>query len=111
MHNFEPRTFGGLFPIAAVDRAEHFFRLDHLRQWFTPERRRLISARAIDELAGYEVKVSFWRFLKGHPNVTFRITGLERYYAVLSLVGYQPPTDEEILRALGQSAPVSEKNG
>jgi hypothetical protein len=111
MHNSQLWTFGGSFPFPAVDRAEHFYRLDHLRQWFTPERRRLISARAIDELAGYEVKVSFWRFLKGHPNVTFRITGLERYYAVLSLLGYSPPTADEIIRALGSASPVGQENG
>jgi hypothetical protein len=111
MHNSQHRTFGGQFHFTAVDRAEHFYRLDHLRQWFTPERRRLISARAIDELAGYEVKVSFWRFLKGQPNVTFRITGLERYYAVLSLVGYQPPTSDEIVHALASASSVGQENG
>ncbi len=102
MHNFHCWNFGGSISNAAVDRAEHFFRLDHLRRWFTPERRRLISARAIDELAGSDVKVSFSRFLKGEPNVTFRIVGLEKYYRVLSLLGYAPPSEAEVAAALSK---------
>lgn len=100
MHNSTLRNFGGSISSELVNRAEHFFRLSHLRAWFTPERRRLISARAVDELAASGTPSAFWRFLNGSPNVTFRIVGLSRYYEVLAHVGYVPPTPDEVAAAL-----------
>ena len=63
---------------------------EHLLAWFTPARRKLISTRALDAEAGAPLG-TFSRFLKGERHVTFRRSGLARYYPALQLLGYVPP--------------------
>ncbi|RYE91499.1 MAG: hypothetical protein EOO37_00020 [Cytophagaceae bacterium] len=67
---------------------------EHLRAWFhaDPRRRLLISARAVDELAGRPLG-TFSRFLSGEKYMTFERTGVAHYYPVLAAVGYVPPDD------------------
>lgn len=71
---------------------------EHLRAWFhaDPRRLRLISARAVDELAGRPLG-TFSRFLAGGKYMTFERVGVSHYYAVLAAVGYVPPVDVTIL--------------
>jgi hypothetical protein len=80
--------FCGLSSFETVTPAEH------LRAWFhaDPRRLRLISARAVDLLAGRPVG-TFSRFLSGEKYMTFERTGVAHYYAVLAAVGYVPPID------------------
>jgi hypothetical protein len=61
----------------------------HLLEWFTPVRRRLISARALDELAGRPLG-TFSRFLAGQHGFTFTRARLDVYYPFLAEVGYTP---------------------
>jgi hypothetical protein len=65
---------------------------EHLRAWFhaDPRRLRLISARAVDELAGRPLG-TFSRFLAGGKYMTFERAGVAAYYPVLAAVGYVPP--------------------
>lgn len=64
---------------------------EHLRAWFTPERRSLISSSALDKLAGRPVGM-FSRFLARQPHIVLsRGNGLSDYYPWLALLGYQPP--------------------
>lgn len=86
MHNSLLRTFAGHSIACTLTPAEH------LRAWFTPERRKLISARAVDVLAGRPIG-TFHRFLTGVPHVTLGRTGLTVYYPILRLIGYVPPSD------------------
>lgn len=66
---------------------------DHLRAWFTPARRKLISSRALDELAN-RYPGTFSRFLAGEASyVLTRGNGLKDYYPVLRLLGYHPPKE------------------
>lgn len=62
---------------------------EHLRAWFTPERRELISTRAVDRLAGRPVG-TLARFLAGEKYMTFEKIDISVYYPTLSLVGYVP---------------------
>lgn len=64
----------------------------HLLAWFTPERRRLINASAVDRLAKKSVGV-FSKFLKGNRYMTFERSGVAAYYPVLHLIGYLPPPE------------------
>ena len=88
MHNPLIRTFAGQSFACTLTPAEH------LRAWFTPDRRKLISARAVDVLAGRPIG-TFHRFLTGVPHVTLGRTGLSVYYPVLALIGYVPPNDTQ----------------
>lgn len=64
---------------------------EHLRAWFTPERRKLISARSLDELAGRPPDM-LSRFLAGTKHYTLsRGKGVTVYYPFLALLGYAPP--------------------
>lgn len=67
---------------------------EHLRAWFLadPRRLRLISSRAVDELAGRPLG-TFSRFLSGEKYMTFERTGVSHYYPTLAAVGYVPPSD------------------
>lgn len=75
------------YPVRALNSAA-----EHLRAWFTPERRKLINASELDRLAGRPVGL-FARFLARQPNVVLtRGNGLADYYPFLALLGYEPPT-------------------
>jgi hypothetical protein len=100
-HNSGLRKFAASPSTPAVTRAEHLYRLHHLSTWLTPERRILISGPGVDRLANSPTPVAFSRFLAGAKSVTFRISGLDRYYPVLAHLGYTPPTPEEVIEALG----------
>jgi hypothetical protein len=63
----------------------------HLLAWFTEERKKLISSRALDTYAGRPVG-TFSRFLARQPGFTFTRTSLRPYYPFLKLLGYEPPT-------------------
>ena len=65
---------------------------DHLRSWFTPDRRKLISSRSLDLLAGRPLG-TLSRFLSKQKRFTFSRSGLSHYYPFLALLGYQPPSD------------------
>jgi hypothetical protein len=67
---------------------------EHLRAWFLadPRRLRLISARAVDQLAGRPLG-TFSRFLAGGKYMTLERVGVAAYYPVLACVGYVPPSD------------------
>lgn len=65
---------------------------EHLKLWFTPIRRELISARKLDKLAGRPLG-TFSRFLAGQRYFTFTRASLEPYYPFLREVGYKPPGD------------------
>jgi len=62
---------------------------EHLRAWFTPARRELISTRAVDRLAGRPVG-TLARFLAGEKYMTFEKIDISLYYPTLALVGYVP---------------------
>lgn len=64
----------------------------HLLDWFTPERRKLINALAIDRYAQRPLG-SFSRYLKKKKRTTFERAGVKDYYPVLRLIGYLPPPD------------------
>jgi hypothetical protein len=74
---------------------------DHLRTWFTEERRKLIRSSELDRQAGRPVG-TFSRFLAGSPTVPLTYSpGLTSYYPALALLGYQPPTPPPSARAAG----------
>jgi hypothetical protein len=60
-----------------------------VREWFTPERRKLIRFRALDILAGRPLGV-FGRYLGNEQHVTFKIIGIDVYYSALKLLGFEP---------------------
>ena len=64
-----------------------------LRRWFTPIRRRLISRQAIEDLCELSNGV-LSRYLNNDPHVTFRYASLARYYPILEMVGYVPPSQQ-----------------
>ena len=66
------------------------FDADHLREWFTPVRRALISSRALDKMAGRPLG-TFSRFLAGEPHYTLERGAYNDYLPFLALLGYQPP--------------------
>ena len=62
---------------------------NHLRLWFTPERKALIRGTALDRLASCPTG-TFSRFLANDPEVPLtRLIYL--YYPALTLLGYAPP--------------------
>jgi hypothetical protein len=65
----------------------------HLREWFTPTRRKIISSRALDALAQRPLG-TLSRFLSEQEGFTFERSGLASYYPFLALVGYEPPAPE-----------------
>ena len=65
----------------------------HLKEWFTPVRRKLISSRALDALAERPLG-TFSRFLAGQDKMTLERSGLGAYYPFLAEVGYTPPEPE-----------------
>jgi hypothetical protein len=70
-------------------------RSEHLRVWFTPQRRFIISCAALDRLAGRPIG-TLSRFLDREKHVTLTYgTGLADYYPFLALLGYQPPKDTD----------------
>ena len=69
-----------------------FSAADHLKAWFTPARRALLSLRAIDLAAG-STPGTLNRFLNGEKYMNFNRVGISRYLAVLALLGYVPHSD------------------
>ena len=62
---------------------------EHLRAWFTPERRELISLRAVD-LAANRPLGTLARFLNSGQYMTFEKIDVSVYYPPLGLLGYMP---------------------
>lgn len=63
----------------------------HLLEWFTPTRKKIISCRALDVLAERPVG-TFSRFLAQQRGITFTRASLSPYYPFLKELGYEPPT-------------------
>lgn len=70
--------------------------VQHLLNWFTPIRRELISAQALDRLAKRPLG-TFSRFLAGQQSVNFSRASIEPYYPYLKELGYEPPTSDQDL--------------
>lgn len=60
-----------------------------VREWFTPERRKLIRFRALDAMAGRALGV-LGRYLGNEQHLTFKIIGIDVYYSALMLLGFEP---------------------
>jgi hypothetical protein len=63
-----------------------------VREWFTPERWKLIKFRTLDRMS-HKTPGLLGRFLSGETHVTFKITGIQVYYPALQLLGFEPPTE------------------
>lgn len=73
---------------------------EHLRAWFTDDRRKLISARAVDIMAN-RPPGTLSRFLAGEKYMTFERADVSQYYPVLRLVGYSPPNSSRKRQSAG----------